>query len=62
MCMSTPDVPDPPPPVQEAKPPTDLLNRGKRKTSTMQGGTLLTGPSGVAASALSTGAPTLLGG
>lgn len=63
MCMSTPDIPDPPPPTQEVKPPgTDSLQRGKRKNATMSGGSLLTGPSGVTSSALNTGAPTLLGG
>jgi hypothetical protein len=55
--MSSPDVPPPPAPVQDAKAPEAVLN--KRKAG--QAGTLLTSPSGVTRAALTTGAPTLLG-
>lgn len=63
MCMSSPDIPDAPPPTQPVKQPESVaLSRAKRNSSTMAGGTLLTGPSGIAQAALNTGAPTLLGG
>lgn len=61
MCMSTPDVPAPPPPPQEAKAPDSMASR-RNARKPMQGGTLLTGPSGVASGALNTGGSTLLGG
>lgn len=62
MCMSSPDIPKPSPPPQEAKAPDSMgLRRDKRKNP-LQGGTLLTGPSGVASGALNTGGNTLLGG
>lgn len=61
MCMSSPKIPPPPPPVQEAKAPDNM--NARRKARPMPGaGTLLTGPSGVAATSLSTGGSTLLGG
>lgn len=60
MCLSSPDVPDTPPPPQEAKTPEASTIRRKKGPVTA-GGTLLTSPSGVTASALNTGAPTLLG-
>lgn len=63
MCFSSPDIPDPPPQQQESKQPaTEALKRKKGSQPVVAGGTLLTGPSGVANSALNTGAPTLLGG
>lgn len=60
MCMS-PDIPAPPPPVQDVKQPDSsmLLDKAKRNRSGMAGGSLLTGPSGVAAPSL--GRNTLLG-
>lgn len=62
MCVSTPRVPKVDPP-QEAKLP-DTMNLKKRNSKAvgMGGGTLLTGPSGVANNALNTGGNTLLGG
>jgi hypothetical protein len=63
MCLSTPDIPAPPPPLQEAKTPElNTLSKARRAAGGMAGGTLLTGPSGVTGAALNTAAPTLLGG
>lgn len=61
MCMS-PDIPAPPPPPQEIKQPDSaaLLDKGKRNRAGITGGSLLTGPSGVATAA--TGRTSLLGG
>lgn len=61
MCMSTPDIPPPPPPPQEAKAPDSMASR-RNVRKNLPGGTLLTGPSGVASGALNTGGSTLLGG
>lgn len=61
--MSKPSIPPPPPPVQEVKQPDTLAARRKGgKQVGMGAGTLLTGPSGVANNALTTGGSTLLGG
>ena len=62
MCFSKPNIPVPPP-IQEAK-PADTMNANTRKKqkSGMAGSSLLTGPSGVAASQLNTGGTSLLGG
>lgn len=62
MCTS-PDVPTPPPPPQEVKQPDsrNLRDNAARNRSAMLGGSLLTGPSGVAQGALTTGKATLLG-
>ena len=63
MCMSSPDIPPPPPPVQETKQPQTgaLMDKSRsNRAGGMSGGSLLTGPSGVAA--VSTGRNTLLGG
>ncbi len=67
MCIgSTPKIPPPPapaPPPQEAKAPDMNSVRRKRADSGgIPGGTLLTGPSGVDNSMLSTGGGSLLGG
>ena len=62
MCMSTPKIPAPPPPPQEVKQPDTMNQRRKGRPMGMGGGTLLTGPSGVASSTMSTGGSTLLGG
>lgn len=64
ICTSTPDIPPPPPPVQESKQPEiNTLKRDRKSAvSGMSGGTLLTGASGVSNAALTTAAPTLLGG
>lgn len=62
MCMSSPNVPPPPPPPQEAKAPDSMATRRRARPATMAGGTMLTGPAGVAAGALNTGGATLLGG
>jgi hypothetical protein len=62
MC-SAPDIPAPPPPPQEQKAPDTLsTQRTKRKAAGFGGGTMLTGPSGVASGSLNTGGATLLGG
>lgn len=60
MCFSSPKVPPPPPPPQEVKAPdVGQLQRGKKQAAGMAGGTLLTGPSGIAS--MPTGGNTLLG-
>lgn len=61
MCVSKPNVPDAPPALQQAQVP-DAASLKKKRPSSMTGGTLLTSPTGIAGSALNTGAPTLLGG
>ncbi len=63
MCGSSPDIPPPPPPPQEVKQPDSvtLKDSAKRNRSGMAGGSLLTGPSGVAGSTVNTGKATLLG-
>jgi hypothetical protein len=62
--MSSPDIPPPPPPPQESKQPDQAQMsanmRRNRVAGGMAGGSLLTGPSGVAAGA-PTGRATLLG-
>lgn len=62
MCMS-PDIPPPPPPPQEVKQPDSaaLTDRAKRNRAGIVGGSLLTGPSGVSAGAMTTGKTSLLG-
>jgi hypothetical protein len=60
--MSTPSMPPPPPPPQEVKQPDSRAQRRARRTAGMGGGTMLTGPSGVASSSLNTGGTSLLGG
>lgn len=62
MCMSSPSMPAPPPPPQEAKAPDSMAQRRKQRPAGMGGGSLLTGPSGVATAAQNTGGTTLLGG
>lgn len=63
MCLSAPKIPPPPPPPQEVKQPdsANLSASARRNRSGMTGGSLLTGPSGVAQGALTTGKATLLG-
>ena len=63
MCLSKPNIPPPPPPPQEIKRPdiSNLRDSARRNRSGMVGGSLLTGPSGVAQGALATGRTTLLG-
>jgi len=61
MCLSKPSIPAPPPPPQEQKTP-DSMNTRRKQTRAPGGATLLTGPQGIAASALNTGGSTLLGG
>ena len=64
MCLSTPDIPPPPPPPQEAKAPdsANLRDSARRnRAGGMVGGSLLTGPSGIAPGTLPTGKATLLG-
>ena len=62
--MSSPKIPETKP-VQEIKQPdvATLTDKAKRSRSSagITGGSLLTGPSGVASSAMSTGKSTLLG-
>lgn len=62
MCMS-PDIPPPPPPPQDVKQPdsVNLRDSARRNRTGMMGGSLLTGPSGVAQGALTTGKTSLLG-
>jgi len=63
MCMSSPSMPDPPPPLQESK-PADTINAAARRKAGLAnaGGTLLTGPSGIANAANNLGGgSTLLG-
>lgn len=64
MCMSSPNIPPPPPPPQEVKQPdqaTMNTNARRNRAGSMMGGSLLTGPSGVAQGALTTGSTSLLG-
>jgi len=63
MCMSSPDIPPPPPPPQEVKQPdsANVTDKAKRNRAGIVGGSLLTGPSGVAPGAMTTGKSTLLG-
>ena len=64
MCLAkTPNIPPPPPPPQEAKAPdvSQLRDSARRNRSGMAGGSLLTGPAGIAPGALPTGKATLLG-
>ena len=60
--MSTPDIPAPPPAVQDIKQPDSsaLVDKAKRNRAGIVGGSLLPGPSGVAQAA--TGKTSLLGG
>lgn len=62
MCLSSPKIPAPPPPPQETKQPDTMNQRRKQRNAGMGGGTLLTGPSGIASSTMNTGGSTLLGG
>ena len=64
MCMSSPKIPAPQPPPQAVKQPdqaqaVDMMKRN-RSSAAMGGGSLLTGPSGIASA--STGKTSLLGG
>lgn len=67
MCFpKTPNIPTPEAP-QAIKQPTEAATmsdsaRRSRNSAMVGGGTLLTGPSGVAPSSVSTGRTTLLGG
>lgn len=63
MCMSSPDIPPPPPPAQEVKQPDSaaLTDKAKKNRAGIVGGSLLTGPSGVAAGSMTTGKTSLLG-
>ena len=61
MCLSTPDIPAPPPPPQDAKPADSMAaRRNARKPGGL--GTVLTGATGVTAGSMNTGGNTLLGG
>lgn len=62
MCMSQPDPPKAPDPIQESKTPDFQAQRdARRKRALAGGGTMLTGPSGIENAAASMGKPTLLG-
>lgn len=64
MCLAKPNIPPPPPPPQEIKQPdtSNLRDSARRnRAGGMVGGSLLTGPSGIAPGALPTGKATLLG-
>lgn len=60
MCLSRPSVPAPPPPPQPAQEVKEV-DQTRRRRNTTQGGSLLTGPSGVNTSGLNIGGSTLLG-
>lgn len=63
MC-SAPDIPPPPPPPQDVKQPdsVNLMDKAKRnRQGGMTGGSLLTGPSGIAPGSAPTARTTLLG-
>ena len=63
MCMSSPNMPAPPPQPQESKQPDSMATRRKqRQAAGMGGGTMLAGSGGVPAGSLNTGGTTLLGG
>lgn len=64
MCLSTPKIPEPQQPQAAKEPDMAALasNAKKNRTGGMAGGSLLTGPSGVANAAASTGKTSLLGG
>lgn len=64
MCMAPkmPAAPEPPPATQEAKPADTMQARRAKRATPMGGGSLLTGPSGVAQGASNLGGSTLLGG
>lgn len=63
MCLSKPSIPAPAPPPQDVKQPDTISAvRSTRKNAGFGGGTMLTGPSGVASGSLTTGGSTLLGG
>ncbi len=55
-------IPAPPPPPQEGKLPDTMATRRRTRNAPLQGGTLLTAPSGVAGNSLNMGGATLLGG
>jgi hypothetical protein len=61
--MSSPNIPPPPPPPQEIKQPDSaaMTDKAKRNRAGMVGGSLLTGPSGVATGAMTTAGTSLLG-
>lgn len=62
MCMSK--SPSTPPALQQVQQPDFVAMAAARKKAAgldMGGGTLLTGPSGIAGNAMNTAAPTLLG-
>ena len=62
MCMSQPDPPKAPDPIQESKTPDFQAQRdARRKRALAGGGTMLTGPSGIENAAASMAKPTLLG-
>lgn len=65
MCVGqAPKIPapsPPPPPPQAAKAPDMNAVRKAGGSSPLAGGSLLTGPSGIAANALNTGSKSLLG-
>ena len=63
MCMSSPNIPPPPPPPQDIKQPDSaaMTDKAKRNRAGMVGGSLLTGPSGVATGAMTTARTSLLG-
>lgn len=60
MCLSTPSVPKTKTPQEAQQPDLAALLRGRNRGG-MQGGSILTSPSGVTRGALTTGTPTLLG-
>ena len=60
MCGSKPKIPKPVA-IQEVQQPALADIKRRRGNTSTANGTLLTGPSGIAAGAMSTGAPTLLG-
>ena len=65
MCLGgSPDIKTPDPVQEQQTPDIVAIKNARKKSGQMNGGTLLTGPSGVAnaTAAPATGATTLLGG
>ena len=62
MCMSSPSVQTPDAPQETKQPDIAAVIASRKKSGQLAGGTLLTGPSGIANNTTNTGATTLLGG
>jgi hypothetical protein len=64
MCLSAPKIPTPQAPQEVKQPDTAAMvdTARRNRAGGMAGGSLLTGPSGIANAAAPTGRTTLLGG